>query len=66
MKNMASGDKFLYSDLFTTIIDSYTIAITSNLTDINGYLNGVVFNLLDFGVLKKNFNKNYVLVNKKG
>ena len=63
---MASGDKFLYSDLFTTIIDSYTIAITSNLTDINGYLNGVVFNLLDFGVLKKNFNKNYVLVNKKG
>lgn len=36
MKNMASGDKFLYSDLFTTIIDSYTIAITSNLTDVNG------------------------------
>ncbi|CAD8095572.1 unnamed protein product [Paramecium sonneborni] len=65
-KQMENGHQYLYSDLFTTIIGSYTIAISQNLTDKNNNYAGIVFNLMDFGVFKKNFNADYILANNKG
>lgn len=63
---MQSGEDYYFSDLFTTIINSYTVAMTSNITKISGQYGGVILNLMDFNVFKNNFNKNYILVNSKG
>ncbi|CAD8212898.1 unnamed protein product [Paramecium pentaurelia] len=66
MRQMKNGHQYLFSDLFTTIIGSYTIAISQNLTDKNNEFAGIVFNLMDFGVFKKNFKADYILANNNG
>ncbi|CAK90278.1 unnamed protein product (macronuclear) [Paramecium tetraurelia] len=66
LKQMKNGHQYQYSDLFTTIFGSYTIAISQNLTNKNNQFAGVVFNLMDFNVFKKNFNADYILTNSKG
>ncbi|CAD8086622.1 unnamed protein product [Paramecium primaurelia] len=66
IKQMGNGNQYQFSDLFTTILGSYTIAISQNLTNKNNNFDGVVFNLMDFGVFKKNFNADYILANNKG
>ncbi|CAK88614.1 unnamed protein product (macronuclear) [Paramecium tetraurelia] len=66
LKQMGNGKQYLFSDLFTTILGSYTIAISQNITNKHNNFEGVVFNLMDFGVFKKNFNADYILANNKG